>query len=137
MNVYAADSHLTQDDISHLNGLSIAFYIVGGLGIFFGLFPLIHVGIGISILSGAIEADAPPFVGWLFLILGLTFVALLEALAVCLILTGRRLKHRTNYTFCFVIACIACINVPIGTILGIFTIIVLGRPTVKAAFGKA
>lgn len=136
MNNYAADSQLTPDDVSHLNGLSIAFYIVGGLGMLFALFPLIHVGIGIGILSGAVEADAPPYVGWLFLLLGVTFVILGEALAVCLILTGRKLKHRTNYTFCFVVACIACVNVPIGTILGIFTIIVLGRPTVKAAFGK-
>ena len=38
----------------------------------------------------------------------------------------------------FVVACILCLNVPIGTALGVFTILVLVRPTVKDLFaGKA
>jgi len=128
---------LTNEDISQLNGLSMAHLIIGWLGVLLSLFPLIHVAIGIGILSGAIEAEAPPFLGWLFLGLGCAFVILGEAASICLILSGKHLKQRTGYTFSFVVACIACINVPIGTILGVFTLIVLARPAVKAAFGKA
>ncbi len=128
---------LTNEDISQLNGLALAHLIIGWLGIVLSLFPLIHVALGIGILSGALDAEAPPFVGWLFLGLGVTFVVLGEAASICIILSGRNLKQRTGYTFSFVVACISCINVPVGTILGVFTIVVLARPAVKAAFGKA
>jgi hypothetical protein len=35
---------------------------------------------------------------------------------------------------CFVVAAIECIFMPFGTVLGVFTIIVLSRPSVKALF---
>lgn len=127
---------LTNEDISQLNGLSIAHTILGWLGVVFSLFPLIYVALGVGILSGALDAETPPFVGWLFLGLGITFVILGEAASICIILSGKHLKRRTGYTFSFVVACVSCISVPVGTILGVFTIIVLARPSVKAAFGK-
>ena len=40
-----------------------------------------------------------------------------------------------HYTFCFVMAALACAFFPFGTILGIFTIVVLVRPGVKEMFG--
>jgi len=36
--------------------------------------------------------------------------------------------------FCLIVAGIICIFMPLGTILGVFTIIVLVRPSVKAMF---
>jgi hypothetical protein len=39
-----------------------------------------------------------------------------------------------HYIFCLVIAAVECIFMPFGTVLGVFTIIVLQRPTVKAMF---
>ena len=39
--------------------------------------------------------------------------------------------------FCFVIACLACMQMPLGTILGVFTIIVLARPSVKEMFDRS
>jgi hypothetical protein len=33
-------------------------------------------------------------------------------------------------------ACVACLSVPLGTVLGVFTIIVLMRPSVKALFAE-
>ena len=52
-----------------------------------------------------------------------------------LTLTGRWLAARRNWTFCFVVACLSCMNVPLGTILGVFTILVLQRPGMKGVFG--
>lgn len=130
-------SQLTNDDISQLKSLALAHVIIGWLGVVFSLFPLIYVALGIGMLSGALDAEAPPFVGWLFVGLGVTIVILGEAASICVILSGRHLKQRTGYTFSFVVACVSCISVPVGTILGILTIIVLSRPAVKAAFGKA
>jgi len=64
-------------------------------------------------------------------------VAILVGLAFCilLILSGRYLRRHVNYTFCLVMAGVACIFMPFGTVLGVFTILVLVRPSVKTAFG--
>jgi hypothetical protein len=41
--------------------------------------------------------------------------------------------HRA-YTQCLVTAIIACIFMPLGTVLGIFTLVILNRPTIKPLF---
>jgi hypothetical protein len=63
------------------------------------------------------------FAGWMF--------------AILLIVAGRFLSKRKHYMFCLVMAAISCIFMPFGTILGIFTIIVLMQPSVKQLFGVA
>ncbi|MHC4691369.1 MAG: hypothetical protein ACYS67_01415 [Planctomycetota bacterium] len=123
-------------DEEHLRLLSIFHYIVGGIGGFFASFFIIHLILGIGILAGAFESDGPePFAGVVFLMSGLTIVTLGWTFAICLIIAGRRLGQRRSYKFCFVIACISCAFQPFGTVLGVFTIIVLMRPTVKELFG--
>ena len=47
---------------------------------------------------------------------------------------GRALARRTRYWFVFVIACIECLFMPFGTILGVFTLIVLSRESIKNLF---
>ena len=37
--------------------------------------------------------------------------------------------------YCLVVAAVECIFMPFGTVLGVFTIIVLMRPGVKERFG--
>jgi len=65
-------------------------------------------------------------------------IALGVALAVGTFLAGRSLAERKRHLFCLVMAGInAAICTPFGTVLGIFTIIVLLRPSVKQAFGVA
>ena len=51
-----------------------------------------------------------------------------------MILAGRWLGSARNRMFCFVNACIMCLHAPFGTALGIFTILVLSRPSVVARF---
>jgi hypothetical protein len=63
------------------------------------------------------------------ILLGWTF-------AVCLIVAGRRLASQRSYTFCLVMAALACMFMPFGTVLGVLTIIVLMRPSVKSLFGQ-
>jgi hypothetical protein len=36
--------------------------------------------------------------------------------------------------FCFVLAVFTCLNFPLGTALGVFAIVVLNRPAMKALF---
>jgi hypothetical protein len=49
---------------------------------------------------------------------------------------GRMLQRRRGYTYCVVMAAIACAFTPIGAVLGVFTLIVLLRPSVKALFRR-
>jgi hypothetical protein len=56
-------------------------------------------------------------------------------LVVCVVIAGVSLSHRKRYTFCLVVAGLeAVLCMPFGTILGVFTIIVLLRPGVKTLF---
>jgi len=56
------------------------------------------------------------------------------ALSVLMIVAGRKLRRRAAHTFCIVIAAIECIFMPFGTVLGIFTLIVLTKESVKKLF---
>ena len=44
------------------------------------------------------------------------------------------LSQRRHYLYCMIIAALACTHTPLGTVLGIFTIFVLMRPSVKELF---
>ena len=125
------------EDESHLNNLAIAHYVVGGVMVLFSCFPLIHVGIGLSLILGSGDSvshsgEMPPAViGWVFFLVGLLFFIFAQAISISVIVSGRFLRQRKNYLFSFILACVACLFVPFGTILGIFTIIVLSRDSVK------
>ncbi len=126
-------------DNEHLKLLSIFHYIAAGLGALFGSIPLIHVALGIGLVIAGDhhggKSDLPPaFIGWFFMLFGLVFVIVGWTHAVLLFLSARFIAARTHHTYCFVMGCIQCLFIPIGTILGIFTIIVLNRPSVKAQF---
>lgn len=71
---------------------------------------------------------------WIFFILGIVIIVISLATAVGNFLTARWLSARKNKTFCMVVAGISCIHVPLGTALGVFTFIVLSRPSVARLF---
>ena len=66
-------------------------------------------------------------VGSLLFLLGI-------AMPICILIAGRCLSRHKHYAFALVIACIECLFIPFGTILGVFTIIVLSRESVKELF---
>ena len=82
------------------------------------------------------SAAIPAFFGWLFIVLAGTMMILGFALAICIFLAGRSLACRRHYMFCLVAAGVECTFMPFGTILGVFTIIVLQKPSVKELFGQ-
>ena len=124
----------------HLRLLSIFHYVLAGLGALFACFPLIHFVVGLCLIffANKTSQQAPPlFVGLMFTCLGGAMFAIGQACAVMIYLTGRYIKERKNYWFIFVMACIECAFFPFGTVLGVFTILVLSRPSVKMLFGVA
>jgi len=124
-------------DLEHLNLLSIFHYVVGGLTALFACFPLIHFFVGLGIASGAFD-DTPGearLLGVGLMVFSGLFIASGWALAAAMIMVGRFLNRRTRHTFCLVVAGIECIFMPFGTVLGVFTIVVLMRDSVKTLFG--
>jgi uncharacterized Tic20 family protein len=126
---------MTQDE-QYLNLLSIFHYVVAGLTALFSCFFLIHIAIGIAMLCGAFEGkDSPPrFIGLFFIIFPTLFIMAAWILAGFMIAAGRKLRQRKSRTFCLVVAGIECISMPFGTILGVFTIVLLMKDSVKAIF---
>jgi hypothetical protein len=129
-------------DLAHLRLLSIFHYVVAALCGLFSLLPLIHLFIGLGMLSGRFpdaqsSEEGLRFVGWIFVGVGSTVIVLGLAFSLCLFLAGRYLSQHRRYTFCLVMAALACTFMPFGTVLGVFTILVLVRPSVKELFGGA
>ena len=125
-------------DEEHLRLLAIFHYIVGGLAALFSFFPLLYGAFGLLILHPPANQHGeppPPFVGWLLIGFGCFFFLLGLVFATCIVLSGRFIAHRRHYWFTFVFACIQCLFFPFGVVLGVFTIIVLSRPSVKELFG--
>jgi hypothetical protein len=126
---------VSQDD-EHLRLLSILYYVWGGLtacfscfGVFYALFG------GVFMVAAAREQNGPPvWVGAIFSILGVFLVLFVVAVAALTLWTGRNLQKRRHYVLCLVVAGLTCLSVPLGTALGVFTFVVLLRPSVKQIF---
>ena len=130
-------------DEEHLRLLTIGHYITGGFYILFASIFIIHF---VLILVAALNPEffgspsepqkGPPdsfmyivaiFFG-LFILAGWTFGGLT-------IYAGRCIKRRVRRTLTFVIACLNTLALPFGTVLGVFTLLVLARPGVKRLYG--
>ena len=131
-------------DKEHLQLLAIFHRVVAGLAALFSFFPLLYTTIGAIFIFAARhgtpkpgEEPPPEFIGWIFAVIGSLLFLLGIAIAICILVAGRSLAKRTRYWFALVVACIECLFIPFGTILGVFTIVVLSRESVKALFSTA
>lgn len=129
---------MTQDE-DQLRLLSIFHYVVGGMAGLFALFPIFHLVFGLVFIfapekfEGG-EETPPALFGWIFVIVAATIMLIGWLFAACIVATGRFLAKRKHHTFCLVMGGVECLFMPIGTVLGVFTIIVLMRESVKRMF---
>lgn len=132
---------MNRDD-EHLKLLSIFHFVVGALLALFACIPFLHLTVGILILTGAFEPTGafddpepiPPFIGWFFILIPGFFILCGWTMAAMLLLAGANLSRRRHRTFCLVVAGLECLFVPFGTVLGVFTIVVLMRDSIVALF---
>jgi len=132
---------LTEQDREHLHLLSLFHFLVAGAtALFFSMF-VIHFVVGVSALVRPEKfGPRPPgaLFGIVFALMGAGTVLAGWTTAILFVLAGRYLRRQVHYTFCLVVAALGCTCCqPLGTVLGVFTIIVLLRPSVKAAFQLA
>lgn len=125
-------------ETEQLRLLAIFHFVVAGIAGLFALFPILHLALGLALVSGVLpDTEAEPgatLVGWFFVLFASTWILCGLAFAVCMAVAGRNLMARRRYTFCLVMAGVACAFVPFGTVLGVFTIILLMKDSVKAMF---
>lgn len=131
----------TNANDEHLKLLAIFHYVLGGIGYLASLFPLIYVVLGVVMATGNMKGgkgEAPPAaVGWAFVGFGLLGTLAGIAISSVFIYAGKSITARKRWMFVFVTAVVMCVMCsPLGTVLGVFTIIVLLRPPVKVAFGQ-
>lgn len=137
----ASPIQAVNNDADQLNLLAIFHYVVGGLAALFSMFPVIHLVMGLFLvfgakhLSGPGQTPPPVWFGWIFVIFASLFILFGLTLAALILFAGRSLARRKRHTFCLVMACVECLFMPFGTVLGVFTIIILSRPSVKQLFG--
>jgi len=94
--------------------------------------------IGTVFVAIPFEEDGPPRAfGWAFL--GVAAIALLIAATVVTLkaLTGFWLRKRRHRVATMVIAALTCLEIPYGTMTGVFTFVVLARPSVRALYEGA
>jgi hypothetical protein len=133
----------TAQDDSNLNTLAICHFIYAGLLALGGLVGVIYVVIGVAIASAALSSSgatgggAPPAaIGGIFAMIGGIITLLIWTMAALVLHSGLSLKKRRRRTLSFVMACLCCVNIPLGTALGVFTIVVLSKPGVKAIYDR-
>jgi len=127
-------------DAEHLRLLAIAYYVDGALTIAFASVFIIHFVV-FAVIAANPEwmahggKSAPP--DGLFkafaAILGFMMVAG-WTLGGLMIYAGRCIKRRARRTFTIVIGCINLPFVPVGTALGVCTLLVLTRRTVRRLY---
>ena len=80
------------------------------------------------------EGAPPAEVITIFRLVSGMFVAWFLVSCVGNLLSGMFLRARRHRTFSMVIAAINCLHIPLGTLLGVFTLIVLGRESVRRMY---
>lgn len=127
-------------DEEHLRLLSIGYYISGGLSIAFSFVGLLYMAIGIFLFtvnsSSSAAAGGPPpqFIGSIMGILGLSIFVFLITMGVLKFISGSHLKKRKGRILSMVVAGVNCLEFPYGTLLSVFTFMVLSRSSVKKLF---
>ncbi len=130
----------TNQDEEQLRMLSIFFLIYAalqavGMCCAGGYFFLIGGALAAGTVQGG--AGAPPAaVGGIFGGMGVFIMLICGAMAFLHYTASKALKERRSTTLIYVAAVLACLSFPIGTALGVFTFIVLSRPSVKALFSS-
>ena len=128
-------------DADHLRLLSIFHFVGAGLAVLALGFLAMHYLFLHAFLEnpdmwknqkGAVPPPKEFFAifRWLYVVFG----AWLVASGILNLLSGLFIGRKRCRTFSLVVAFINCIHIPLGTVLGVFTIIVLLRPSVREVY---
>ena len=98
-----------------------------------------HIVMGILMVHGKFGPlsgpnGPPPQFGYFFICMGSGFMLLGWAMGILTLISGRAIAQRRWRIFSLVMAGVNCASIPLGTLLGVFTFIVLLRPSVRSLY---
>jgi len=127
-------------DADHLKLLSIFHFVGAGLALIEILFLVAHYALFHALLAnpkmwenqkqGLPPAEFFAIFKWFYLAGAIWFVGS----GVLNLLSGIFLRAKKHRTFSLVVAGINCLHIPLGTVLGVFSIIVLIRDSVRELY---
>ena len=127
-------------DADHLKLLSVFHFVGVGLALLGMLFLALHYAIFHTFLTNPQmwqNAKQPPppvelfgILKWFYLVMGIWFLAS----GVLNFIAALGLRARKWRTFSLVVAGINCLHMPLGTVLGVFTLVVLLRDSVRELY---
>lgn len=128
-------------DAEHLRLLRIGYFISAGYTGFFALMGLLYMSMGVfvgSMMQHVVVthgAEPPPnFFGYIFGVIGGFISVMAGTVAALKLRMARCLRLRTSHGFSVFVAVVTCLEIPYGTALGILTMVVLNRPSVRSLF---
>jgi hypothetical protein len=131
-----------QIDAEHLNLLAVFHFVVAGLAVLGVGFLVVHFTIMQTVFSnpelfhgqktGPMPAEIFAAFRWIYALGAVFFIGF----GILNIVSGLSIRARKRRTFSLVVAGANCLQFPIGTALGIFTIIALMRDSVVQAYGE-
>ena len=126
-------------DMDDLDRLATFFKMAGVVTALLATLPVVYLALaaGMLVLPVLVDGSSPmegaPFAccsgvgGTIAIVVGWFF-------AICLFMTSRNLKRRKNWAFCIVFSCIVCLEFPLGTLLGIYSLTKLNEDGIKQLF---
>ena len=130
---------LRQRDEEHLRYLVIANYVYAA---FHAIAVVSVIGV-VLFLSGVfafgeipIDPQELPIAGAIGGVIVAVVIAIPLISTILQFLLARFLDLRRHHTYIFVVSILNCLSVPIGTVLGVLTLVVLMRPTVQQLFAE-
>ncbi|KQC33075.1 hypothetical protein AAU57_06915 [Nonlabens sp. YIK11] len=80
------------------------------------------------------EAHFPEAMHWIFVTVGTIGAVVLLTFGILTLIAASKINSRQGYNFIFVVGILNCFTGMLGIALGVFTIIELSKPQVKALF---
>jgi hypothetical protein len=126
-------------DGEHLRTLAIFHFVGGGLALLGLLFTVGHYAIFSAVMTNSEvwkgQATPPPAeifgaMKVIYLVLGIWT----GGSALVNLLAGFFLRARRHRVFLIIVGALNCLHVPLGTVLGVFTLVVLLRDSVRQLF---
>ncbi|HEX4645145.1 MAG TPA: hypothetical protein VH598_06005 [Verrucomicrobiae bacterium] len=130
-------------DGEHLKLLSIFSFVMAGFAFLGVAFLFLHYFLMSFFMSPEFwksqkNATPPPKEFFQFMIyFYIIFGAWMMAGGVLNVLSGFFLRQRTHRTFSLIVGGLNCLHIPFGTVLGIFTILILSRESVCKGYEAA
>lgn len=122
--------------------LAICHYVCAGLAIAGIGFLVLHYSLMKMVFANPKiwenAKEPPPFdpveffalFQWFYLIMGVLMIVA----GVLTLVSGRFIHRRVHRTFSLVIAALNCLHFPFGTALGVFTLVILSRDSVRRLY---